>query len=138
ITATDTATASFTDSATVTVAANVAASLTLTAPASTTAGNSFGITVTARDAYGNTASGYTGEVGFSGGGTGATVPGSYTFRSGTLAADDNGSHNFSGVVLKKAGGRSIAETDAVLGSRNDAARVRVAAATVAGLKLAAP
>src|SRR5205085_2119088 len=52
---------------------------TVTAPASSTAGNSFSVTVTALDANNNTATGYTGTVAFSGGGTGATLPGNYTF-----------------------------------------------------------
>ena len=52
----------------------------------------FSVTVSAEDQYGNPVTNYTGTVSFSGGGSGATLPGTYTFVSG-----DNGSHTFSGV-----------------------------------------
>src|SRR5207237_1214549 len=80
ITATDTVTGSTSGtSGTIAVAAASAATLPATAPANATAGNSFSTTVTALDAYGNTATGYTGTVHFTGGGTVPTLPSDYTF-----------------------------------------------------------
>src|SRR5262249_28479572 len=63
----------------------------ISAPSSATAGGAFSITVTAQDAAGNTATGYTGTVHFtkSDGGGGSSVPNDYTFVAG-----DNGSHTF--------------------------------------------
>src|SRR4029078_976843 len=65
---------------TATATPGTAATLSLSAPASATAGSSFSVTTTPQDAYGNTATGYTGPVHFSGGGTGSpTLPADYTF-----------------------------------------------------------
>src|SRR5205085_3597738 len=65
LTATDTTTSSITGtSGTVTVSAAAATHLGVTAPASATAGNAFSITVTALDAFNNTAPTYTGTVHF--------------------------------------------------------------------------
>ena len=76
-----------------------ASSLTLSAPATATAGSAFSVTVTAKDLYSNVATGYTGTVSFSGGGSGATLPSNYPFVAG-----DNGVHTFTnGVTLRTAG-----------------------------------
>src|SRR5207249_1555393 len=78
ITATDTATASITGSASALVNPAAATSLSVSAPASQTAVAPFSVSVTAKDAYGNVATGYLGTVHFSGGGSGATLPTNYT------------------------------------------------------------
>src|SRR5262249_36714330 len=63
VTATDKTTSSITGNATVTVT-GVATHFSITAPASTTAGLAFSVTVTALDASNNKATGYTGTVHF--------------------------------------------------------------------------
>src|SRR5262249_57385513 len=89
-----------------------ASTLAVPAPANVSAGSAFSATVTALDAYGNTATGYTGTVHFTGGGSGATLPSDYTFVAG-----DNGTHTFSNAfVLTQAGSRTITATDTVTGS----------------------
>ena len=60
----------------------------------------FTVTVTAKDAYENTATGYTGTVHFtsSDSGVGVTLPSNYTFQ-----AEDVGTHTFTnGVTLMSA------------------------------------
>src|SRR5207253_9788121 len=64
ITARDTVTATIAGTLSVTVKPGAAASLTLIAPATVTASQSFSVTVTAKDAYGNVATGYRGAVHF--------------------------------------------------------------------------
>ena len=82
------------DSGSFTVAAASAWALAVTAPSTATAGVPFNtLVVTAQDAYGNTVPGYTGTVTFSGGGSGSTLPGDYTFTGG-----DNGSHTFTATI----------------------------------------
>ena len=68
------------------------------------------ITVRARDAFGNTATGYAGTVHFTSTDPGATLPANYSFTAG-----DAGIHIFS-VTLKTAGTRSITATDTGTGS----------------------
>src|SRR5205814_97395 len=81
---------------------------TVTGPASATAGVSFNtLVVTALDANNNTATGYTGTVTFSGGGSGPTFPSNYSFLAG-----DNGTHTFT-ATLTQAGNRTITATDTV-------------------------
>src|SRR5439155_19787458 len=82
---------SVTGSAAVTVNPAAAVILTVSAPASSTAGQAFSITVTAKDAFGNTATGYLGTVHFtkSDSGIGSAVPANYTF-----VAADSGVHTF--------------------------------------------
>src|SRR5207247_575599 len=66
ITATDTVTGSITGNASVTVSSAAAKTLVVNGyPAATTVGAAQSFAVTARDAYGNTATGYTGTVAFS-------------------------------------------------------------------------
>src|SRR5262249_44597715 len=103
ITVADTADSSITGSDTVTVRAASASHYTLTAQASTTAGNAFGVTVSAVDPYGNIDKSYTGTAHFSSSDPQATLPADYAFVSG-----DNGVHTFSSsVTLKTAGSRTI-------------------------------
>jgi Calx-beta domain/Domain of unknown function (DUF4214) len=107
ITATDTSSSSLTGAESG-ISVSPAAASTLVAsgfPTSTTAGNASNFTVTARDAYGNVATGYRGTVHFTSSDTQAALPANYTFVSA-----DNGAHTFS-AALKTAGTRSITATD---------------------------
>src|SRR5207245_569732 len=72
-----------------------------------TAGTAGTITVTAKDAYGNTASGYLGTVHFTSSDAQATLPANYAF-----VAADAGSHTFS-ATLKTAGSQSLTAADTV-------------------------
>jgi hypothetical protein len=75
-----------------------------------THGTAFNLTVTAKDAYGNTATGYTSKVHFTSSDSAATLPADYTFTAGT--GNDNGVHIFS-VTLSIAGTFTVTATDAV-------------------------
>jgi hypothetical protein len=66
-------------------------------PLTTTAGAPGSVTVTAQDANGNTAPGYTGRVHFTSSDVQAGLPADYTFT-----ANDHGVHTFTNVVLKTA------------------------------------
>ena len=81
-----------------------------TSVTTTTAGSSFSVTVTALDWYFNTATTYAGTVHFTSTDGKAVLPADYTFVPG-----DNGSHTFTGVVLKTAGTWTISATDAADG-----------------------
>ena len=102
-------------SASFTVNPNVATVLAVSGFANpTVAGDSHSFSVTAKDAYGNTATGYTGTVLFSSSDTldsaGSGLPSNYVFLSG-----DGGSKSFS-AVLKTVGSQSITATDTVTSS----------------------
>jgi uncharacterized repeat protein (TIGR03803 family) len=87
---------------------DAAVSLILNVPNTTTKGSTEGITVTAMDAFGNVAAGYTGTVNFSGQFGGVPVsglPGSYTFASA-----DQGSRLFP-VTFKSTGSQTITVSD---------------------------
>jgi hypothetical protein len=119
LTATDTATAGITGSQT-NITVNPAAAQALVVagyPSPTTAGVSHNFTVTAQDAYGNVATGYTGTVHFSSSDTQAALPADYTFT-----ATDAGVHTFS-AALKTAGTQSLTATDTatagILGSQSN-------------------
>lgn len=88
------------------VTAGVAASLSITGSAATTAGAGYAVTVTARDAFGNVATSYTGAVAFSSSDVQAGLPARYTFTTA-----DAGVHTFT-AVLKTAGSQSVTVTDA--------------------------
>jgi hypothetical protein len=93
----------------------------ITSPASIVAGSSFAITVTARDAYENTVTGYTGNVHFSSSDVQAVLPNNYTFTS-----TDVGAHTFrNGVTLKTAGNQTVTATDTATGSITGSAAVTV-------------
>src|SRR5262249_54754105 len=68
-------------SQTVTVTGAAAHHFTVTAPAATVAGAPVSFTVTALDAYGNLAAGYTGTVRFSSSDMQADLPAAYTFTA---------------------------------------------------------
>ena len=89
----------------ITVTALEPASISVTPLRSTTAGVTQSVTVSARDMYGNVATGYLGTVTFASNDTQATLPSDYTFR-----ASDAGSHTFS-ATFKSAGGRDITVSD---------------------------
>ena len=73
------------------------------------AGVAHNVTVTAKDAYGNVATGYRGTIHFSGSDPAAVLPTNYTFT-----AANAGTHTFSlGVTLKTAGSRGVRATDTV-------------------------
>lgn len=78
----------------------------LTAPASTTAGSAFSLTVTAQNGDGTTSTGYRGRVHFTSTDPSAVLPADYTFTPG-----DNGSHTFAGIVLTTPGGQTITTSD---------------------------
>jgi hypothetical protein len=116
VTATDTLSSSVNGSQSgISVTAAAAATLVvggITSP--TAAGVPRSVTVTARDAYGNTADGYRGTVHFTSSDAAADLPGNYSFTAG-----DNGSHTFSGAVtLKTTGTRSVTATDTASSSVN--------------------
>jgi hypothetical protein len=77
-----------------------------TSVTTTTAGSSFNMTLTALDQYYNTATTYAGTVRFTSTDGQAVLPADYTFSPG-----DNGSHTFTGVVLKTVGTWKITATD---------------------------
>src|SRR5206468_2066074 len=77
----------------------------VSAPASSSAGSSFTITVTALDANGNTVPGYTGTIHFTSSDSAAVLPANYTFTS-----SDHGTHSFS-VTLRSAGSQTVTATD---------------------------
>jgi uncharacterized repeat protein (TIGR03803 family) len=106
IIATDSANSFIAGSATSTVTPAAASRLVITGPSTVTAGGAFSITVTAYDAFGNVATGYTGAVQFTSSDTTANLPANYTFQ-----ASDNGTHTFSGLVLNKKGKQSITAAD---------------------------
>lgn len=109
VTATDTVTSSITGNANVTVSAAAATHDTVTAPALVTAGSSFSFSVTAQDAFGNTATGYAGTVHFTSTDGAAVLPADSTLTSGT--------GTFS-ATLTTTGSQTITATDTVAGSIN--------------------
>jgi hypothetical protein len=80
--------------------------LILNAPTIATAGTPFSVTVRAEDVYGNTASGYTGTVGFSSSDPNAFLPTAYQFTS-----NDFGAKTLGGVILRAAGTQTITVSD---------------------------
>jgi hypothetical protein len=104
--ATDTVTATITGAQYIVVTPAAATTLVVSGLASPrTAGVAGIITVTARDAFGNTATGYRGTIGFTSADTKATLPANYTFT-----AANKGVHTFS-VTLKTAGNQSVRARD---------------------------
>jgi hypothetical protein len=80
--------------------------LILNAPTIATAGTPFGVTVRAEDAFGNTASGYTGTVSFSSSDAAAFLPTPYTFTT-----NDFGAKTLGGVILRATGTQTITVSD---------------------------
>src|ERR1019366_264066 len=112
VTGTDTVTGTITGSQTVTVNPGAATKLALSGLSTQPPNTAQSLTVTAQDAYGNTATGYTGAVHFTSSDGAASLPANYTFLAG-----DAGVHSFaSGVTLKTAGSKSVTGTDTVTGT----------------------
>jgi ELWxxDGT repeat protein len=114
LTITDTATSSITGSAAVNVSPGPVSGFFLTNPPpynTPTAGKPTSFAVTAVDAFNNVVAAYTGTVHIATTDTQATVPADYTF---TLA--DNGTHIFSGLVLRTAGTITITASDTAASS----------------------
>jgi hypothetical protein len=105
---TDTAHSSIKGSRTVTVTPAAARTFKVGGTTNpTVAGAAHSVTVTALDADGNVASGYTGRVHFTSTDAQAVLPADYTFTAG-----DSGSHKFTGALtLKTAGAKSVTVTD---------------------------
>jgi Bacterial Ig-like domain (group 2) len=95
-------------SAALTVVPAAADYFTVTAPNAATTGNSFSATVTAFDAYGNLATGYTGTIKLSSTDAAAALGGNYSFTTGP--GQDNGQHTFA-VTLNMAGSQKITAMD---------------------------
>ncbi len=106
VTVTDIASPTITRTATVTVTPAAAGSLLVAGfPSPVPAGDVDTFTVTARDPYGNVATGYRGTVHFTSSDRQATLPRDYTFT-----AADNGTRVF-GAVLRTAGTQTLTATD---------------------------
>ena len=113
-----------------TVNAGPAASLTVSAPASATAGTAFNFTVTAKDSFGNVATGYAGAVKFNSTDAQAVLPAN--------SALTNGTGTFS-ATLKTAGVRTITGTDTVNGSiAGVSGNITVSAGSATALVVTAP
>jgi hypothetical protein len=127
-----TGTPSGTQSITVTPAA--AASFAVTGfPTATTAGVAHSFTVTARDAFGNVATGYTGTVAFSSSDPIASLPANYTFT-----AADAGAHTFT-AALKRVGAQFLEAADTLAGSIMGAeSGIAVSAAAVSQFAISGP
>ncbi len=91
----------------------------LGAPVSANPGAAFSVTLAARDASNNVATGYTGTVHFTGSDGLATLPANYTFTAG-----DFGVHTFS-VTLRTSGNQTITATDTATSSIAGSAIVAV-------------
>ncbi len=98
---------------------------------SATAGVGQTFTVTAKDPYGNVATGYTGTVHFASSDAAATLPANYTFKS-----TDAGSHAFS-VTFATAGSQSVTVSDTSKGFAATQSGVNVAPAAPTNLSASA-
>src|SRR5205807_2600834 len=108
ITATDTATSSITGTSnSIAVSAGPATHFAVSTPANATAGSAFNFTVTAQDAFNNTATGYAGTVHFTSTDGAAVLPANSTLSSGT--------GTFS-ATLATGGSQTITATDTVTSS----------------------
>ena len=118
------------------VTSAAAASISTTALVGSTAGVSQSFTVTARDPFGNIATGYRGTLTFSSSDTQATLPTSYT-----MTAADAGIHAFS-MAFKTSGGQSLTVTDPANAGNalftNFQKDIRIVAGSVVGLSARAP
>ncbi len=133
VTASDTVTGAITGTQSAITVTPAAASIFAVAgfPNPTIAGVTGSFTVTARDAFGNTATGYTGTIQFTSSDPQAVLPANYTF-----VAADNGAHAFS-ATLKTAGSQSITATDTVTASITGShAAITVTPASASTLALA--
>lgn len=134
LTATDTNTPTVTGSQPVQVIPGPAASVALTGfPSPVAAGTAASFTVVIRDAFGNTASGYTGTLHFTSTDGAAIVPADYIF-TGT----DQGVHAFLG-TMKTPGTQSLTATDTVTNTlTNSQTGITVTPAATIHLAVTAP
>ena len=119
VTATDAADGSITGFATVAVNPAAASHLVLRYSANPVNGRAWSVTVTAYDAFGNMATGYTGTVHFASSDSRAALPRDYTFT-----AADAGTHTFS-VTFRRLGQQSLTVTDTLDASLFGMIAVRV-------------
>ena len=117
------------------VNAGAAVAFSVSAPSSAIAGTAIDVTVTARDAYNNVATGYTGTVHFTSNDSQAMLPSDYTFQAG-----DNGIKAFTaGVTLKASGTKTVTATDTLSPSITGiSGSISVGAASVTKLSVTAP
>src|SRR5207253_2136139 len=128
LTASDTAN-SLSTTANLTVTAAAAGRLILSAATSSpTAGTGFSFTVTAQDAFGNTATGYAGTMHFSSSDPSATLPANSTLS--------NGQRSFSATLIK-AGSQSLTAADAA-NALSTTTNLVVSAAPASKLVLTSP
>lgn len=110
ITATDTTKATIIGTTNgITVNASAATSLVVSAPPAATNGVAFNFTVTAKDQYGNTATGFSGYIAFGSSDHAALLPGNSYLTNGTKV--------FS-ITLNTSGAQNITATDTLNGSIN--------------------
>src|SRR5262249_24167920 len=127
--ATDISAAAITGTGSVQISAAAVASLSLTAPAGSVAGTGVDFTVTARDSFGNTATGYAGTVHFTSSRSSAVLP-----ADASLA---NGVGSFT-AVLKDAGTQTLSAADSASAGLQDSASIVVQAAAATSFSLSAP
>jgi hypothetical protein len=106
ITAYDIVDANLLGSMSVPVNPAAAAYISLASPDSVAPGQPFNVTATLLDSFRNVVTGYRGTVHFTSSDAQAMLPGDYLFT-----AADQGVHAFSGVILRRAGIRSVTATD---------------------------
>ncbi|MHB8717845.1 MAG: beta strand repeat-containing protein [Candidatus Dormibacteria bacterium] len=136
VSAADTGNASISGSASVSVTAGAAVSFAVSGPASTVAGGTATISVTAQDASHNTVSTYAGTVRLTSSDPAAVLPGPYTFTTGT--GKDNGIHSFS-VSFHTSGNRTVTATDASAPSiTGTSGSIQVSPGAAAALVVSAP
>ena len=115
------------------VAPGTATTFSVTTSGGATAGQPISVTVTARDAFGNAATGFTGTAHFASSDGQAVLPADYTF-----VPADHGTHTFTGVVLRTAGEQTITTTDPGNPDLGGSAVVSVAAGAATHLNAKAP
>ncbi|MCM0083260.1 MBG domain-containing protein [Geomonas sp. Red32] len=119
-----------------TVQAGTATGFSVQCPASAAAGAPFTVTVVAKDAYDNVATGYQGTVRFacSDQKSGVILPADYSFLPG-----DNGSHSFSsGAALQTAGHQTVDASDSTAGITATSNTITINPAGAARLLVAGP
>jgi hypothetical protein len=122
VTATDTSDGTIAGQAAVKVSPAAVSLLSLTAPASISQGAVFAMTVTAKDAYGNTTTGYAGVLHFTttDKGVGVVLPPDYSF-----SPSDKGKHTFSRLALVTLGRQTITAADKGKSALTASATVKV-------------
>jgi sugar lactone lactonase YvrE len=128
VTVTDTA-SGIKGKASVAVGAAAAAKLVISAGGPVTAGAAFSVTVTAKDAFGNIATGYAGTVGLTSTDARATLPASYAFQT-----TDKGVHVFT-ATLRTAGAQTVTAANSKSASLKATASVSVQPAAAVRLSV---